>query len=577
MGTVYISSTRVDLDDERDHIAKVLRSAGHLAKDSYGGSGDPLVETCRKDVRGCDIYVLLLGRRYGHRPPKDNPDHLSITHLEFREAVATGKPLVVMKQGKPPMHLSDADQDRVDDEKSRRAFWKEVDEHVVAPLWSDSEELTRLLLNRVNEELKRLNDQGDDDKPAITPGVAPPHARLLSKSLLLVHLAGPDDVLAARLAAALSQREIGWSVESWRWNVEDGIDWRALDKHLAQCRGAAVLFTDSCTRFGPQAAALRTVLEFIQRQCGFVAGLTVGPVPAAQPWLVQLGLQQVHALNTWAAGQAGATTADLAEATLVMRTRHPDLTDPRLVGLQCVVVAMNAEEARKLRDDPALRDDLTRDQRRFLDATLARAAELGIDWVSRYGPAREDWQPFGPRGEQPLTAQQLLRDVVSDINGQEVVPRRDQEALRSHRIRLRLYAFDPIVRNDERVARLMPQVMSRRVLVLVDELSLCHRDVRAAATDTLSDPQLAVATVAPFDPPAQPVEAALLGNGVLNLGGLRSRFFVAMEPHCELNLASAARLMRWLRLSIPETLVGQGGTALPDNRKTFRAQNAART
>ena len=172
-----------------------------------------------------------------------------------------------------------------------------------------------------------------------------------------------------------------------------------------------------------------------------------------------------------------------------------------------------------------------------------------------------------------LPALGVLREVVNDINGQEVVPRRDQEALRRHRIRLRPYDFDAVVAGEPRALQLLSQVVARRLLVLVDELSLCHPKVRAAAADTLADPLLAVATVAPFDPPSLPVETALKANGnVLQLGDLKKRFLVLMDPNCELNLASAARLMRWLRLSIPETLAGQAGVALAENRTQFLSE-----
>jgi hypothetical protein len=536
------------------------------------------VATCLRDVRDSDVYVLLLGRRYGYRPPLDNPSNLSITQLEFAEAVAHDKPLVVLEQANPPMHLSDADAGRDDDERSRKAFWKEVDRHATKAPWSDEASLVKAVLNGVHGALQRRRDKEREDAPAITPGVSPPHARLLSRSLLLVHLAGPDDALAARLAATLAERPIGWSLESWRWNVEDGIDWRALDQKLALSRAMAVLFTDSAPRFGGHAAALRQVVEFAQRQCGFVAGLVIGPVAAAMPWLGDLGLMQQHRLEDWAAGASGAITNDLASAVRDMRTRHRDIEDCKLVGLQCAVVAMNRGEAEELwaaeqqRDASALWVELDGAQRRYLAAAFERARQTGLDWLGRYGATREDWQPFGPLARAPQVrhaALAVLREVVDDINGQEVMPRRDQEALKGHRVRLRRYAFEPVVAGEPRVAKLMPQVLARRLLVLVDETSLCHPKVRAAAAGTLADPLLAVATVAPFDPPAQPVEQALEGSSVLRLGDLRSRFLVTMDPNCEVNLSSMTRLMRWLRLAIPDTLTGQGGVALNEHRARF--------
>jgi hypothetical protein len=581
MATIYISSTQVDLENERKMVSEALVAARHLPRDSYAASDEPLAETCRRDVAACDVYVLLLGRRYGHRPPLDNPGNLSITHIEFREAVERDKPLVVLKQANPPMHLSDADQGRVEDDQSRKAFWAEVDQHAVPALWSDAASLVKAVLVGVNVALQRERDKLQKDAPPITPGVAPPHARLLAHSLLLVHLAGKDDdALAARLAQALGQREVGWNVLPWRWAAEEGIDWRTLDQLLATCRGAVLLLTDSAARFDPDIAPLREVARFAARQCGFVAGLTVGAAAAALPGLDALGLHQRHALDGWAAAPAGALTPDLAQAVRAMRGRHRDLEDAKLVGLQCVVVAMTLTEARALAADAALpaaeqrlRSQLTAEQQAFLDAALARAGP-GFDWTQRYGATREHWQPFGPHDGLARPALDVLREVVDDINGQEVMPRREAEALRGHRIRLRPYAFDPIVTKEPRVAKLMPQVMARRVLVLVDELSLCHPTVRDAAIDLLTDPLLAVATVAPFDPPAEPVEAGLdRKRGMYqDLVLLKKRFLEAMDPNCELNLGSPSRLMRWLRLAVPDTLTGQGGLALQENRAALRGE-----
>ena len=69
--------------------------------------------------------------------------------------------------------------------------------------------------------------------------------------------------------------------------------------------------------------------------------------------------------------------------------------------------------------------------------------------------------------------------------------------------------------------------------------------------------------------------SALSGNGVLKLGALTNRFLQAMDPTCELNLASSTRLRRWLRVSIPEILIGGSGNALEDRRQQFRRQAGA--
>jgi hypothetical protein len=86
MAKVYVSSTIADLKPERQAVLDWLRLARHQAIDSYLPDSETVQESCLDDVGGCDLYVLILGHRYGFVPTDDNPDGLSITQLEFRRA-----------------------------------------------------------------------------------------------------------------------------------------------------------------------------------------------------------------------------------------------------------------------------------------------------------------------------------------------------------------------------------------------------------------------------------------------------------------------------------------------------------
>ena len=86
MAKVYVSSTVADLKRERRAVMDWLVAAGHQPVHSYQPNSDTVRDSCLDDVDTCDLYVLILGHRYGFRPAADNPDGLSITHLEFRRA-----------------------------------------------------------------------------------------------------------------------------------------------------------------------------------------------------------------------------------------------------------------------------------------------------------------------------------------------------------------------------------------------------------------------------------------------------------------------------------------------------------
>ena len=84
MAKVYVSSTVADLEVERRAVMEWLVTAGHQPVHSYRPDSETVRESCLTDIDGCDLYVLILGHRYGFQPKEDNPEKLSITHLELK-------------------------------------------------------------------------------------------------------------------------------------------------------------------------------------------------------------------------------------------------------------------------------------------------------------------------------------------------------------------------------------------------------------------------------------------------------------------------------------------------------------
>jgi len=82
---VYLSSTLKDLEPERAEVTAALGDEC-VVKHSYRASEDDLVTSCQDDVVGCDLYIGILGLRYGYVPRTKNPQKLSITELEYERA-----------------------------------------------------------------------------------------------------------------------------------------------------------------------------------------------------------------------------------------------------------------------------------------------------------------------------------------------------------------------------------------------------------------------------------------------------------------------------------------------------------
>ena len=131
-----------------------LRLARHQAIDSYLPDSETVQESCLDDVGGCDLYVLILGHRYGFVPTDDNPDGLSITQLEFRRAGECSIPRVaLLRTSVPNVSLSDME------DPARAAlvlaFREEVKREVRPADFRDLEGLVRGLSTGVQGELAK--------------------------------------------------------------------------------------------------------------------------------------------------------------------------------------------------------------------------------------------------------------------------------------------------------------------------------------------------------------------------------------------------------------------------------------
>ena len=155
MAKVYISSTVLDLKVERQAVIDWLIAANHQPVHSYRPDSETVRDSCLDDIDRCDLYVLILGHRYGFIPQKNNPDQLSITHIEFRRAKQSGIPrLALLRTSVPDIRLSDL----LDPSKSKRVtdFSEEVRGEVRPAEFSDEAGLVQGLSTGVQSELARL-------------------------------------------------------------------------------------------------------------------------------------------------------------------------------------------------------------------------------------------------------------------------------------------------------------------------------------------------------------------------------------------------------------------------------------
>jgi tetratricopeptide (TPR) repeat protein len=101
--SVFISSTIEDLKNVRSGVEEELTDMEIF--EAVRVENLPAVEedsrnVCLKGVADADAIVIILCERYGYIPSYKNPEKLSVTHLEYREAKRLKKPIFVfIKEG----------------------------------------------------------------------------------------------------------------------------------------------------------------------------------------------------------------------------------------------------------------------------------------------------------------------------------------------------------------------------------------------------------------------------------------------------------------------------------------------
>ena len=202
LARVYVSSTIADLTEERRAVLDWLRLARHQAVDSYLPDSDTVRDSCLDDVAACDLYVLIVGHRYGSVPADGNPEGLSITHLEFQQAGQCGIPRVaLLRTSIPDVRLSDL-------QDPARAplvlgFRDEVAGAVRAAEFSDLKGLIQGLSTGIQGELAKLDKRDERQAGPVAAG------RVLRLAPRPVFLAGREELLALLEARLVSDDGAG--------------------------------------------------------------------------------------------------------------------------------------------------------------------------------------------------------------------------------------------------------------------------------------------------------------------------------------------------------------------------------
>ena len=88
---VFVSSTYTDLREERQAAVEAILTAGHIpaGMELFAAGDETQMSVIKRWIDESDVYLLILGGRYGSLEPKSQKSYI---HLEYDYAVERGKP-----------------------------------------------------------------------------------------------------------------------------------------------------------------------------------------------------------------------------------------------------------------------------------------------------------------------------------------------------------------------------------------------------------------------------------------------------------------------------------------------------
>ncbi|MCG8409952.1 MAG: DUF4062 domain-containing protein [Bacteroidales bacterium] len=155
--TVFISSTYIDLQEERKELWKALEKFNVIVKgmEKFGARTEDALTTCLNEVEQSDIYIGIIGVRFGSI---DKATKKSYTQLEYEKAVESKQLILIYLIDTENAHVIPSHFD-IHNQEKLKIFKSKLKENHTVDFFKDSTDLVDKLNRQFKKYLKRKEEE----------------------------------------------------------------------------------------------------------------------------------------------------------------------------------------------------------------------------------------------------------------------------------------------------------------------------------------------------------------------------------------------------------------------------------
>lgn len=151
---IFISSTYEDMIPYREAATQAIMSLEHLpiGMEHFVSSPEKSLDVCLSDVRRCNLYVLLIGMRYGS---VDINSGKSYTELEYEEAVRNNIPVLAFVIDENECPVIPKFFDSGENAQKLISFKNRLNESHMTSRFKSVDDLKQLIIRAVETQVKK--------------------------------------------------------------------------------------------------------------------------------------------------------------------------------------------------------------------------------------------------------------------------------------------------------------------------------------------------------------------------------------------------------------------------------------